>query len=251
MAQHTKVYQACIWKLELRFLNYLNYQGIFKIAKCRIHAILILGNIMANSTLRTMLRRPWRIFNQCKIKVLQRYNRLCRPPKWHNLRSIEPISKVFGFDRGTPIDRIYTNDFLRKNAHFIYNRLCRPPKWHNLRSIEPISKVFGFDRGTPIDRIYTNDFLRKNAHFIQGRVCEIAENTYTKTFGSNITQSEILHYTTENKNATIIGDLTQHSTLPQGILDCFICTVTLNFIYDYKAAIKGIYLMLKSNGGGA
>lgn len=158
---------------------------------------------MANSTLRTMLRLPWRIFNQCKIKVLQRYN-----------------------------------------------RLCRPPKWHNLRSIEPISKVFGFDRGTPIDRIYTNDFLQKNAHFIQGRVCEIAENTYTKTFGSNVTQSEILHYTTENKNATIIGDLTQHSTLPQGILDCFICTVTLNFIYDYKAAIKGIYLMLKSNGGG-
>lgn len=158
---------------------------------------------MTKSILYTLLRLPWRIANRYKTKALQRYK-----------------------------------------------RLCHPPKWHNLRSTKPISQVFGFDRGTPIDRIYTNDFLSANAHFIQGRVCEIAENTYTKAFGSNITQSEILHYTKDNKNATIIGDLTEHSTLPQGILDCFVCTVTLNFIYDYKAAIKGIYLMLKSNGGG-
>lgn len=129
----------------------------------------------------------------------------------------------------------------------ILKRTFLPPKWHNLRSLKPISSIFGFDRGTPIDRIYTDDFLSKNAHFIQGRVCEIAENTYTRAFGSNITQSEILHYTADNINATIIGDLTRYDSLPQGILDCFICTVTLNFIYDYKAAIKGIYYMLKSN----
>lgn len=203
MARHTRAYQAYIWKLEARFSSHQNYQGAFKNAKCRIHAILILGQTMTNHTMCGILRYLWRFFCQYKTKSLQ-----------------------------------------------LYNRLFHPPKWHNLRFTQPISKVFGFDRGTPIDRIYTDDFLKKNAHFIQGRVCEIAENTYTKTFGSNVTQSEILHYTKENPNATIIGDLTQHHSLPQGILDCFICTVTLNFIYDYKMAIKGIYLMLKSNGGG-
>lgn len=157
---------------------------------------------MASSSLREMFRIPWRAIRKYKTKT-----------------------------------------------HQLYNRLFYPPQWHNLRSLTPISKVFGFDRGTPIDRIYTDDFLRKNAHFIRGRVCEITDNAYTKAFGT-ATQSEILHFMADNPRATIIGDLTQHDSLPQGILDCFICTVTLNFIYDYKAAIRGIYRMLKSNGGG-
>lgn len=128
----------------------------------------------------------------------------------------------------------------------IYTRTLHRPNWHNLRSLKPISSVFGFDRGTPIDRIYTDDFLSKNAHFIRGRVCEIAENTYTKAFGTNVEQSEIFHFNHDNPQASIVGDLTQVDSLPHGILDCFICTVTLNFIYDYKAAIRGIYAMLKS-----
>lgn len=125
-------------------------------------------------------------------------------------------------------------------------RTFKPPKWHYMRQTKPLSNVFGFDRGTPIDRIYTNDFLSTNAHFIRGRVCEIAENTYTKMFGTQVTQSDILHFTADNPKATIIGDLTNHSSLPANAFDCFICTVTLNFIYDYKAAIRGIYYTLKS-----
>lgn len=136
---------------------------------------------------------------------------------------------------------------LRWRAKQICSRLFTPVKWHNLRSTQPISNIFGLDRGTPIDRTYTNDFLQNNAHYIKGRVCEIAENTYTKTFGNGVTQSDILHYTADNKSATIIGDLTQVDSLPEGIFDCFICTVTLNFIYDYKSAIKGIHKMLKSS----
>ncbi|WP_394954187.1 hypothetical protein [uncultured Helicobacter sp.] len=127
-------------------------------------------------------------------------------------------------------------------------RITKPTKWHNLRSFEPISRVFGFDRGTPIDRIYQEDFLRTYTAHIQGVVCEIAEDTYTKKFGHDITQSHILHYTADNKKATIVGDLTKFENLPQGILNCFICTVTLNFIYDYKKAIRGIYNMLMGGG---
>lgn len=128
-------------------------------------------------------------------------------------------------------------------------RVYNPPKWHYMRNLTPISNVFGFDRGTPIDRVYTDDFLAKNAEFISGVVCEIADNNYTRAFGRGVTKSEIFHFTSDNPNATIVGDLTKHHTFPHNIADCFILTVTLNFIYDYKAAIKGIYLMLKEGGG--
>ena len=130
------------------------------------------------------------------------------------------------------------------------NRKLNPPKWHNLRSLTPISNIFGLDRGKPIDRIYCEDFLDQNKEFINGVVCEIAENTYTKKFGCNVIKSEILHFNSTNPNATLIADLTKHNTLPKNYLDCFICTVTLNFIYDYKAAIEGIWLMLKDSNEG-
>ncbi|MCI6217637.1 MAG: hypothetical protein MR629_03730 [Helicobacter sp.] len=136
------------------------------------------------------------------------------------------------------------NKILHITMPFLKRKL-QPTNWHHLRSLEPVSRIFGFDRGMPIDRIYQEDFLQQNAQYIKGEVCEIAENTYTKKFGIHVTTSHILHYNNENSNATIIGDLTKWQELPANMLDCFICTVTLNFIYDYKSAIKGIYHMLK------
>lgn len=130
----------------------------------------------------------------------------------------------------------------------LLTRLLKKPNWYNLRNLEPISKVFGFDRGTPIDRIYIEDFLEKNKHLIRGVICEIADNRYSKKYGSNVERFEILHYTNDNKNATIVGDLTNINTLPQGKIDCLILTQTLNFIYDFKSAIKGVHFMLKEGG---
>lgn len=130
----------------------------------------------------------------------------------------------------------------------ILTRLFKKTNWHNLRNLEPISKVFAFDRGTPIDRVYIEDFLEKNKNFVKGVVCEIADNTYSKKYGSNIKKFEILHYTSDNKNATIVGDLTNVSTIPKGCIDCFILTQTLNFIYDFKSAISGLHHMLKDGG---
>lgn len=127
-------------------------------------------------------------------------------------------------------------------------RLFKQPNWHNLRNIEPVSRVFAFDRGTPIDRVYIEDFLEKNRSFVKGVLCEIADNNYSKKYGSNVESFEILHYTDDNKHATIIGDLTIISTLPKEKIDCFILTQTLNFIYDFKAAITGLHYMLKDGG---
>jgi hypothetical protein len=129
----------------------------------------------------------------------------------------------------------------------ILKRFLKPVKWHNLRVVKPISNVFGFDRGLPIDRYYIEKFLSQNAQLIKGNVLEIGDNYYTKKFGGNISTSEILHYSNENKSATIIGDLTKKETLPENRIDCFICTQTFNFIYDFKKAIEGAHYLLKSN----
>jgi len=130
----------------------------------------------------------------------------------------------------------------------LLKRLLKKPNWYNLRNLKPISKVFAFDRGMPIDRVYIEDFLSKNRDVIRGVVCEIADDRYSKKFGSNVERYEILHYSNDNPNATIIGDLTNIHTLPKNTIDCFILTQTLNFIYDFKSAIKGVYYMLKEGG---
>jgi SAM-dependent methyltransferase len=48
-------------------------------------------------------------------------NRALFPTKWYWLpiKSTKPISAKFGFDRGTPIDRYWIEDFLGKNKEYI------------------------------------------------------------------------------------------------------------------------------------
>ena len=132
--------------------------------------------------------------------------------------------------------------------------------WYNIRSLEPKSRDWGFDRGapfgngrgTPVDRIYIEDFLKKNQQYITGSLCEIANNDYIKKYGNNVSRMEVLHYPDgckqATKNATIIGDLTDLSTIPKNRIDCFVLTQTLTFIYDFKAAIRGVHYMLNPNG---
>lgn len=75
---------------------------------------------------------------------------------------------------------------LKREILKIFRRKFNPVQWHNMRVLTPKSNVFGFDRGTPIDRVYTNHFLNNNKQYIKGIVCEIADNSYTKSFGINI-----------------------------------------------------------------
>ena len=124
----------------------------------------------------------------------------------------------------------------------------RPIIFEDLLRTEPVSQLFGFDRGTPIDRYYIDKFLTKNSHYIQGAVLEIAETSYSKAYGSNIVSYDILHTDHSNKKATIVGDLTNPLSLPENKIDCFICTQTLNFIFDVQEAIKGCYRLLKDKG---
>jgi SAM-dependent methyltransferase len=47
-----------------------------------------------------------------KVRCLVRGNGL---PRWGNLRRTAPFSATYGFDRGTPIDRYYLNQFLARH----------------------------------------------------------------------------------------------------------------------------------------
>ncbi|MEO8764193.1 MAG: methyltransferase domain-containing protein [Ginsengibacter sp.] len=108
--------------------------------------------------------------------------------------------------------------------------------------------VFGLDRGTPIDRYYIEGFLNNHRALITGHVLEVAESHYSRKFGTDVASFEVLHFNNENPRATIIGDLTDKRTLPANTIDCFICTQTFQFIYNYKDAIRGAHQLLKKNG---
>lgn len=120
-------------------------------------------------------------------------------------------------------------------------------QWHDLKNVAPVSTVFGFDRGTPIDRYYIEKFLQANKRFISGKVLEVAESHYSKKFGENVTSFEILHVE-KNKNATIVGSLSDRKALPSNVVDCFICTQVFNFIFEFEKAIEGSYQLLKPGG---
>lgn len=127
-------------------------------------------------------------------------------------------------------------------------RTLTKPKGLEVDSTDPVSSFFGEDRGTPIDRYYINQFLSSRRHLITGAVLEISDNKYSKQFGKGVSNYEILHVSSDNPKATIIGDLTDSGTLPTNKIDCFICTQTFNFIYNFSDAIKGAHQLIKPGG---
>lgn len=122
----------------------------------------------------------------------------------------------------------------------------------SLLKVAPVSSKFGFDRGTPIDRYYIERFLNDNSQYVTGNILEIGGVKYSKRFslGTNNTYYCLtLDSPPHSKDIKFInGDLTKVEKLPDGLIDCFICTQTFNFIYDVRAAIRGAYKLLKEGG---
>ncbi|SDM60344.1 Methyltransferase domain-containing protein [Fictibacillus solisalsi] len=117
----------------------------------------------------------------------------------------------------------------------------------NNYSIRPKSRNFGFDRGKPIDRFYIERFLENNRREIQGHVLEIGDNFYTRTYGDNVTKSDVLNLIS-SPEATIVGDLATGENIPQGVFDCIILTQVIHVIYDIKMALKHTFNALKPGG---
>ena len=121
-------------------------------------------------------------------------------------------------------------------------------RWGDLRRTSPISRNFGYDRGTPIDRHYIDDFLSRRSADIKGSVLEVKSSNYTRRFGSDVTRSEVLDIDSENPQATIIADLNAATDLPDQQFDCIVLTQTLQFVYDFNAALRDLHRSLKPGG---
>lgn len=111
----------------------------------------------------------------------------------------------------------------------------------------PVSKRFGAERGKPVDRVYIERFLMENQDKITGVVMEMADAGYTQAFGVQVERSLVLHLNGWGKGV-IKGDLETGEGIPADSVDCFICTQTIQFIYDIHSAVRTIYRMLKPGG---
>jgi SAM-dependent methyltransferase len=123
------------------------------------------------------------------------------------------------------------------------------------RRLLPINRSFGFDRGNPIDRYYIESFLSRYSgqsdyapSAIHGHVLEVGGDEYARRFGLGVDRVDVLDASLENPQTTIVADLADGSGLPSDVYDCVICTQTLLFIYDVKAAIRTLHRILKPGG---
>ncbi len=115
--------------------------------------------------------------------------------------------------------------------------------------MKPISRRCGYERGTPIDRYYIEKFLDSNQKYIQNKVMEVADNQYTCRYSKNIKEALIMHVEGWDKDVVQINLETGNGVAKYAnSIDCFICTQTIQMIYDIKTAMKNIYKMLKQDG---
>ncbi len=122
-------------------------------------------------------------------------------------------------------------------------------RWGNLRRTSPISRVFGLDRGTAIDRYYIERFLREHSADVRGAVLEVGDRTYTEAFGGgSVDTSDVLHVEGRVEGVTVVADLMQAESLEPDEYDCFICTQTLQCVFDVQAAIRTAHHILKPGG---
>lgn len=128
---------------------------------------------------------------------------------------------------------------LIKDKHVI-NEILKLP-------LEPISRRFGRERGTPVDRYYIEKFLESNSNLICGSVMEIEDDTYIKKYGEKVKEAYVLHAMGLGEKA-VKGDLVTGEGIQEEMLDCFICTQTLQVIFDIESTVKNIYRSLKDNG---
>lgn len=118
----------------------------------------------------------------------------------------------------------------------------------DLGRTRPVSANFGWDRGTPIDRVYLERFLDANRADMRGRALEIGDASYCRRFGSGVTRQDVLHVDPANRDATIVGDLSQPDVLAAEGFDCLLITQTLHLIFDMGQAAAQLHRALAPGG---
>lgn len=136
----------------------------------------------------------------------------------------------------------------RGNLHTRWRRLRHPTFLRLVQGTEPLSERWGLDRGNPIDRYYIESFLRQHRQDIHGHVLEIQNNAYTRRYGIQVTQSDVLDMDAQNPQATVVTDLTHADNIADDSMDCVILTQTLQFLYDPDTAVAHIHRFLRPDG---
>ena len=130
-----------------------------------------------------------------------------------------------------------------RHLHEAYDPYVR---WLAEMPVEQNGRAFGGEVGTPIDRYYIEHFLQKYSNRIYGDVMEVAESTYTYKFGHDIHNAYKLHV--EGTDGCIKGNLETGEGIYENSVDCFICTQTLQCIYDIHSVMRNVYKLLRPGG---
>jgi len=122
-------------------------------------------------------------------------------------------------------------------------------RWGDLRQPRPIGGGWGFERGQPVDRRYIEAFLVECSPDVAGRVLEVQSAAYTQRYGGErVTRSDVLDIDATNPRATIVADLNDARNIPPATFDCIILTQTLQLVYDFAAALRGLEACLAAGG---
>ena len=139
-------------------------------------------------------------------------------------------------------------DWLRR----IYRRKMHPPRreidFGDLARLTPIDNYYGFGRGKPIDRHYIDAFITRHSADITGCVLELGTPVYAREFGRGIAKLDVLAVSEHEKEATIIGDLTDPACLEARAYDCLIITQALHCFYQPSDAVRAAWRCLKPGG---
>ena len=127
-------------------------------------------------------------------------------------------------------------------------RRQRPIRLGSLASTVPYGADWGYDRGRPVDRWYIERFLAEHRGDITGRVLEVKDSGYTDRFGHGVTERAVLDVDPGNDRATHVSDLATGSALPTAAFDCFVCTQTLQFVFDLASAVATAHRVLRPGG---
>ena len=150
---------------------------------------------------------------------------------------LHTLEENYMFETYETYQKIISN--IRKKHDFYARCFTEAP-------LKPSSRHFGIEYGRAIDRYYIEKFLFDNRSLIHGDVLEVADSTYTYKFGTDISHAYKMHV--EGENGCLRANLVTGEGLKDEMVDCFICTQTLQFIFEIQEAIKTIYRILKPGG---
>jgi SAM-dependent methyltransferase len=72
--------------------------------------------MIGGTAIKSLLGPRWTTWARAVTRGLER-------PSWGNLRRVTPISATYGFERGTPIDRYYVDQFFTAHRHLVTGRV--------------------------------------------------------------------------------------------------------------------------------